>query len=155
MNPSEIEGLRPFRQHVYTLFGCRRDALFEALDTVLSAPRIETPVHLSLAPSCQREWGSLYDALNAGTMDLTASNGWSPRMRSSRRRRGMPSTPVFGPAVMRKPVLSGAITTIRTVSATASRSSRVGTPLGSSNCRCAARVGPRHCGSGESFLART
>src|SRR5262249_34997795 len=25
---------------------------------------------LSLAPSCQRGWGSLYDALNAGTVDL-------------------------------------------------------------------------------------
>lgn len=55
---------------MYTLFGCRRDALFEALDAVLSAPTIETPAHLSLAPSCQRGWGSLYDALNAGAMDL-------------------------------------------------------------------------------------
>ena len=51
------------------MFGCRRDALFEVLDAVLSAPTIETPAHLSLAPSCQRGWGSLYDALNTGTMD--------------------------------------------------------------------------------------
>jgi hypothetical protein len=60
---------------VYTLFGCRRDALFdalfEALDAVLSVPTMETPAHLSLSPHCQRGWGSLYDALNAGTMDLT------------------------------------------------------------------------------------
>ena len=67
----EMEALRAFRQHVYTLFGCRRDALFETLDAVLSAATLETPAHLSLAPSCQRGWGSLYDALNAGTMDLT------------------------------------------------------------------------------------
>jgi hypothetical protein len=70
MNTPEIEGLRAFRQQVYTVFGCRRDALFEALDAVLSAPAIETPAHLSLAPGCQRGWGSLYDALNAGTMDV-------------------------------------------------------------------------------------
>jgi hypothetical protein len=65
-----MEALRAFRQPVYPLFGCRRDALFEALDAVLSAPTIETPAPLSLAPTCHRRWGSLYDALNAGTMDL-------------------------------------------------------------------------------------
>lgn len=71
MNTPELEALRAFRQQVYTLFGCRRDALFEILDAVLSAPSLETPAHLSLPPTCQRGWGSLYDALNAGTMDLT------------------------------------------------------------------------------------
>jgi DDE superfamily endonuclease len=70
MNTPEWEALRAFRQQVYALFGCRRDALFEALDAILSAPTLETPAHLSLAPTCQRGWGSLYDALNAGTMDL-------------------------------------------------------------------------------------
>jgi DDE superfamily endonuclease len=71
MNTPAWEALRAFRQQVYPLFGCRRDALFETLDAVLSAPTLETPAHLSLAPHCQRGWGSLYDALNAGTMDLT------------------------------------------------------------------------------------
>ena len=71
MNTPEWEALRAFRHQVYTLFGCRRDALFELLDAVLSASSLETPAHLSLAPTCQRGWGSLYDALNAGTMDLT------------------------------------------------------------------------------------
>jgi DDE superfamily endonuclease/Transposase DDE domain len=70
MQTPELEGLRAFRQQVYTRFGCRRDALFELLDALLTAPTIETPAHLSLAPSCQRGWGSLYEALNAGTMDL-------------------------------------------------------------------------------------
>lgn len=65
-----MEALRAFRNEVYTLFGCRRDALFEILDAVLSASSLETPAHLSLTPTCQRGWGSLYDALNAGTMDL-------------------------------------------------------------------------------------
>jgi len=71
MDTPAREALRAFRHQVYALFGCRRDALFEILDAVLSAPTLETPVHLSLAPSFQRRWGSLYDALNAGTMDLT------------------------------------------------------------------------------------
>src|SRR5258706_9697600 len=71
MNTPEWEALRAFRHEVYPLFGCRRDALFEALDAVLSAPTLETPAHLSLTPICRRGWGSLYAALNAGTMDLT------------------------------------------------------------------------------------
>jgi DDE superfamily endonuclease len=72
MKRSELEALRAFRQHVYTRFGCRRDALFELLDALVSAPHIATPAHLSLAPTCQRGWGSVYAALNAGSMDLAA-----------------------------------------------------------------------------------
>jgi hypothetical protein len=72
MSTPELEALRAFRHHVYTRLGCRRDGLFELLDALLSAPRIETPAHLSLVPTCQRGWGSVYDALNAGTMDLPA-----------------------------------------------------------------------------------
>jgi hypothetical protein len=70
MNTPEWEALRAFRHQVYTLFRCRRDALFEALDAVPSAPAIETPAHLIQAPHCQRKWESQYNALNAGTMDL-------------------------------------------------------------------------------------
>jgi hypothetical protein len=69
MNTPDMEALRAFRQQIYTLFGCRRDALFELLDAILTASTIETPAHLSLVPTCQRGWGSLYDALNAGTME--------------------------------------------------------------------------------------
>src|SRR5260370_28307015 len=68
----ELEARRAFRQQVYRTCGCRRDALFALLDALLTAPTIETPAHLSLAPSCQRGWSSLYDALTAGTMDLPA-----------------------------------------------------------------------------------
>src|SRR5260221_11572787 len=72
MNTPEWEALRAFRQQVYTRLGGRRDALFDLLDALLSAPSIETPAHLSLAPSCQRGWGLGSDALNAGTMHLAA-----------------------------------------------------------------------------------
>src|SRR5689334_11750602 len=70
MHTPDVEGLRAFRHHVYTRFGCRRDALCELLDALLTAPSIATPAHLSLAQTCQRGWGSLYEALNAGAMDL-------------------------------------------------------------------------------------
>jgi hypothetical protein len=72
MNTPEWEALRAFRHEVYNSgLGCRRDALFEMLDAVLTVSTLETPAHLSLAPGCHRGWASLYDALNAGTMDLT------------------------------------------------------------------------------------
>ncbi len=72
MNTNELERLRAFRHQVYTRLQCRRDAQFEIIDAVLTTPVIESPAHLSLAPAFQRKWGSLYDALNAGTMDQGA-----------------------------------------------------------------------------------
>ena len=70
MEKEALERLRAFRQVISTTFGCRRDALAEILDALLTSPVIEHPVHLSLAPGFQRAWGSIYDALNAGTMPL-------------------------------------------------------------------------------------
>jgi hypothetical protein len=70
MNNPELEALRAFRPQVYRMLGQRRDALFDTLDAILTANILESPVYLSLAPSFQRHWGSIYDALNAGTMDL-------------------------------------------------------------------------------------
>src|SRR5215475_1114728 len=70
MDTEALERLCAFRQEMYTTFGCRRDALVEILDALLTTSVIEHPVHLSLAPGFQRGWGSVYDALNAGTMSL-------------------------------------------------------------------------------------
>ncbi len=70
METNALEQLRAFPQQMYTTFGCRRDALVEILDALLTSSAIEHPVHLSLTPGFQRTWGSLYDALNAGTMPL-------------------------------------------------------------------------------------
>jgi hypothetical protein len=71
MNTTALERLRAFRHQIYIIFGCRRDALFEILDAILTTPVIEHPVHLSLAPGFQRGWGSIYHALNAGTIPLS------------------------------------------------------------------------------------
>jgi len=70
MDTNALERLRAFRQTMYTTFGCRRDALVEILDALLTSSVIEHPAQLSLAPGFQRRWGSIYDALNAGTMPL-------------------------------------------------------------------------------------
>ena len=63
IDPTTLSTLRRFRARVYACCGPRRDALFELLDALLdallAAPSIETPAHLSLAPNCQRGWGSL------------------------------------------------------------------------------------------------
>jgi hypothetical protein len=71
MNTTALERLRAFRHQIYTTFGCRRDALFEILDALLTTPVIEHPVHLSLAPGLRAWLGSIYDALNAGTIPLS------------------------------------------------------------------------------------
>ncbi len=71
MESFKHEVLQAFRRSVYTTFGRRADALFEIIDAVMRAPVIESLAHLSLASSFQRKWGSVYDALNAGTIDLT------------------------------------------------------------------------------------
>lgn len=71
MNTLALERLRAFRHAIYTTIGCRRDALVEILDALLTVPVIAHPVYLSLAPGFQRTWGSIYDALNAGSMPLS------------------------------------------------------------------------------------
>jgi hypothetical protein len=48
--------------------GCRRDALFEMMDAVLTAPHVTAPVYLSQELPFRRKWGSVYDALQAGTL---------------------------------------------------------------------------------------
>ena len=61
MNTTEQEGLRAFGHQVDTLFGCRRDALFEVVDAVLSTPAVETLAHLSLSHTCRRGWDTSSD----------------------------------------------------------------------------------------------
>lgn len=69
MNTSSLEPLTSFRQQMYQLFTRRRDALFDLTDALLSTGPTLSPAHLSLAPSFQRGWGSVYDALVDGQMD--------------------------------------------------------------------------------------
>jgi hypothetical protein len=67
-----FNSLRRFRAGVYGAFEARRDALFELLDAATVAGLVPSLAHLSLTAVHRRGWGSLYDALSAGTMDASA-----------------------------------------------------------------------------------
>ena len=63
--------LAGFRWELYRCFARRRDALFEACDAVLCRPgRVHVPAELSLEPEHRRGHGALYDAVNAGRVQV-------------------------------------------------------------------------------------
>jgi hypothetical protein len=66
----QLNILTEFRQAVYDCaFTARGDALFELLDAVtLQGPVYSFP-WLSLSPTCQRQWSSLYKAVEKGRID--------------------------------------------------------------------------------------
>ena len=72
IDPTLINTLRQFRAGVYRSFGTRRDALFELLDAATVAGLVPSLAYLSLTAVHRRKWGSLYDALSVGTMDVPA-----------------------------------------------------------------------------------
>jgi DDE superfamily endonuclease len=63
--------LSRFRAGLYQCLTARRDELFELADAVLCADGpVKTLVGLSLAPEHRRGHGALYDAVNAGRIDI-------------------------------------------------------------------------------------
>jgi hypothetical protein len=63
--------LAAFRGEVYRCLGRRRDALFELADAVLCRPgRVHMLAELSLEPECRRGHGAVYDAVNAGQVQV-------------------------------------------------------------------------------------
>ena len=72
IDPALINTLRQFRAGVYRRFGARRDALFDLLDAATVAGLVPSLAYLSLTAVHRRRWGSLYDALAVGTMDVPA-----------------------------------------------------------------------------------
>ena len=70
-------GLAAFREELYRCLTARADALFELADAVLCADGpVKTLVGLSLAPEHRRGHGALYDAVNAGRIEV-ARLRWS------------------------------------------------------------------------------
>ncbi len=65
-----LHRLTQFRQAVYHTFTQRATALLELIDAVAQTPRPHSLVELSLG--MQRHWTTLYDALDAGRIDLDA-----------------------------------------------------------------------------------
>jgi len=69
--------LADFREELYQCFTARADELFELADGVLCAEGpVKTLVGLSLAPEHRRGYGALYDAVNAGRIEV-ARLRWS------------------------------------------------------------------------------
>jgi DDE superfamily endonuclease len=65
--------LAEFRQQVYaTGFTQARDALFDVVDALLTDPQARSFVELAQAPRFQRQWPSLYEALEDGRIDRDA-----------------------------------------------------------------------------------
>jgi DDE superfamily endonuclease len=68
----DLESLRAFRRDFYGCFHRRADALCELVDALLAAEAVTSLPHLSLQAPHRRGWGSLYDALAAGCLDVEA-----------------------------------------------------------------------------------
>ena len=54
-----FEQLKQFRQSAYILLGQGKDAIFDLMDAVLTSPRVNSFVELSLSPVFRRAWSSL------------------------------------------------------------------------------------------------
>ena len=67
----EAAGLHAFRCELYACFGAWADALFEIVDALAGAARpIRSIAELMLEPVVRRGWGSLYQALEHGEIDV-------------------------------------------------------------------------------------
>ena len=66
-----IDVLAGFREQLYLCMTRRADALFELTDALLGTDGpVKTLVRLSLAPEHRRGHGAMYDARNAGRIDV-------------------------------------------------------------------------------------
>ena len=72
MPAPDLASLRTFRADLYGCVPRRADALFELVDALLAAESVTSLPHLSLQAAHRRGWGSLYDALAEGRLDVAA-----------------------------------------------------------------------------------
>src|SRR5215211_381678 len=68
----DLEALRTFRTALPGCFRRRGDALFELIDALLTAGPVASLPHLSLQAAHRRGWGSVYDALAEGRLNVAA-----------------------------------------------------------------------------------
>lgn len=64
--------LKRFRQQAYQSLDHRKDAFFEMLDAVIQTSAARSFAELSLAPAFERQWPSLYKALEEVSYDQQA-----------------------------------------------------------------------------------
>jgi len=72
MPAQDLAALRAFRTALHACCDRRADTLCELVDALLTAEAVVSLPHLSLQPPHRRGWGSLYDALAAGRLDVDA-----------------------------------------------------------------------------------
>jgi hypothetical protein len=69
----QFNKLIEFRQAIYgRIFTTRRDAQFQLLDALLSKGKVPSFPWLALAGCFERQWSSLYDAIEQGDQDVTS-----------------------------------------------------------------------------------
>ena len=61
--PADFTPLREFRQQSYDACDHCKDAFFELLDAVIQTSSARSFAELSRAPACERQWPSLYKAI--------------------------------------------------------------------------------------------
>lgn len=64
MTPINLQPLHQFRQRVYQIFQSGRDAAFEVLDALSVSERARSAVAISLVPSMQRQFSSVYKGVD-------------------------------------------------------------------------------------------
>jgi DDE superfamily endonuclease len=70
MPTSPLARLGAFRTELHACCTRRADALFDLADALLCAPAVPSVAQLSLEPTHRRGWGSAYDALASGRLDV-------------------------------------------------------------------------------------
>ena len=122
----DLASLHTFRADLYGCFSRRADALFELVDALLAAESVTSLAHLSFQAPHRRGWGSIYDALAEGRLDVDALRTTLAQAPPRAASRSSPSTSVSGPAATPRPVRSEGSTTIRPATRLGNRSSLVG-----------------------------
>jgi hypothetical protein len=69
MTRLHLNTIKAFRHDTYSSFGRAKDALFNIVDALLTEDRAKSFPELSLSPHFERQWPSLYEALEDGMID--------------------------------------------------------------------------------------
>ena len=83
MPAPDLAALRAFRTDLHGCFPRRADALIELIDALLTAGPVASLPQLSLQGAHRRGWGSLYDALAEGRLNIAALLGTLAQYRAT------------------------------------------------------------------------
>ena len=85
------KGMALWQQTRGEIYGCLKraaDALFNLTDALLSESQAQSLAQLSLSPSFERKWPSVYEALEDGRIDVEQLRAvWGKRLAGGKRGR--------------------------------------------------------------------